>query len=499
MTTKKKKTHRAQAKILINMEAPEECRVALLENGRLEAFDLETLSHAPIRGNIYKARLVNIESSLHAAFVDIGLNRNAYLPLDEIHPEYYGYAEDRKKIPDFLKKGQEFVVQIVKEETHLKGAAVTTYLSIPGRYIVLTPGSEKVGVSRKIEDEAERQRLKQIIKDFKIPEGVGLIVRTASDGIPKKDIQKDLRYLLRLWQALRKKVRSARAPSLIYQDRDLVTRFLRDYLTTEVREILADDQTIYEKIRSFLKIIAPRQLATVRFYQDEDPIFTKFGVEDQIDQIYQCRVTLPSGSYVIIEPTEALVSIDVNSGKNIKEKDLEETALKTNLEAAEEIARQLRLRDLGGIIVVDFIDMRMRTHRQQLEKRMRECLKRDRARTEVSRISRFGLMELVRQKIRAPVQLGSYHTCPRCHGRGIVRSIEALALTHLRRIKSWLATKDRKELNELTLTVPLDVATYLLNLKRKTLCSLEERHKISIKVETDPSLGMEEHRLEATR
>ncbi len=237
----------------------------------------------------------------------------------------------------------------------------------------------------------------------------------------------------------------------------------------------------------------------MRFYQGEDASYTKFGLEDQLDQIYQSRVGLPSGSYVIIEPTEALVSIDVNSGKNIKEKDLEETALATNLEAAEEIARQLRLRDLGGIIVIDFIDMRMRTHRQQLEKRMRECLKRDRARTEVSRISRFGLMELVRQKIRAPVQLGSYHTCPRCNGSGIVRSVEALALAHLRRIKSWLATRGRDKSGELILAVPLEVASYILNRKRKTLCGLEERHNITIRVETDSSLGMEKYRLEASR
>ncbi len=483
------------SKIIINLEDPEECRIALLENGRLEAFDVENLFHTQTRGNLYKARLVNVEPSLQAAFVDIGLPRNAYLPLDEIHPEYYGYAENRKKIQELLKRGQELVVQIVKEETQIKGAAVTTYLSIPGRYLVLMPGTDHLGVSRKIEDEEERQRLKQILKGFKLPEGVGLIVRTASEGVPKREIQKDLRYLLRLWRALRKKVRTARAPCLIYQDRDLVTRFLRDHLTGEVKEIVADDQGVYEEIRSFLKIIAPRQVATVRLYQGADPIFTRFGVEEQIDQIYRPRVELPSGGYVIIEPTEALVSIDVNSGKYIKEKDLEETALKTNLEAAEVVARQLRLRDLGGIIVIDFIDMRMRSHRQQLEKKMRECLKKDKARTEVSRISRFGLMELVRQRIRSPVQLGTYHTCPTCNGQGVIRSVEALALMYLRRIKAWLASEGTSGIKGLCLELPPKVATYLLNRKRNALCTLEERYKITIDVLTDTTLGLEEHRL----
>ncbi len=495
MKPKDRGSQQPGAKIIINMEAPEECRVALVENNRLEAFDVETLFHVQTRGNLYKAKLVNVEPSLQAAFVDIGFPRNAYLPLDEIHPEYYGYAEDKKRMPELLKRGQELMVQIVKEETQLKGAAVTTYLSIPGRYLVLMPGTEHIGVSRKIENEQERQRLKQMLKGFKVPEGVGLIVRTASEGVPKREIQKDLRYLLRLWRALRKKVRSVKAPSLIYQDRDLVTRFLRDYLTSEVKEIVADDPGVYESIRSFLKVIAPRQVATVRLYQGADPIFIKFGVEEQIDQIYQPRVELPSGGHIMIEPTEALVSIDVNSGKYIKEKDLEETALKTNLEAAEAIARQLRLRDLGGIIVIDFIDMRVRSHRQQLEKKMRECLKKDKARTEISRISRFGLLELVRQKIKSPVQLGSYHTCPACNGRGIIRSVETLALAHLRRIKAWLASKDTEGIKGISLAVPSDVAAYLLNRKRKILCSLEDRYKITIDIEADSALGLEEHRI----
>lgn len=495
MNSKKKSNKSGNCQIVINMEAPEECRIGLLENGRLEAFDIETFSHTQTRGNLYKGRIVKIEPSLHAAFVDIGLSRNAYLPLADIHPEYYGYAKDKKRIHEFLKKDQDILVQIVKEETRIKGSAVTTYLSIPARYLVLMPGTAQVGVSRKIEDEEERQRLKQILKACKLPEGVGLIARTVAEGVPKVGIQKDLRYLARLWSNLRKKARSAQAPALIYKDRDLVTRFLRDYLTSDVREILVDRQEIYDNIKAFLRIIAPRQEATVRFYQGDVPIFSHFDLETQIDQVYQPTVSLPSEGHIVIEPTEALVSIDVNSGKNVKEKNIEETALKTNLEAADEIARQLRLRDLGGIIVVDFIDMRNKTNRQQVERRMRKCLKKDRARTEIARISRFGVLELVRQKIRSPVQLGSYCPCPYCHGRGVVMSVEALALADLRRISVHLAGDREENSGQLVLEASSQVISYLLNRKRLELYNLEKNFDVEISVEVNSDLGLEEHKL----
>jgi ribonuclease E len=344
MKPRKKSSKSGKCQIVINMEAPEECRIGLLENGRLEAFDIETFSHTQTRGNLYKGRIVKIEPSLQAAFVDIGLPRNGYLPLSDIHPEYYGYAENKKRIHEFLKKNQDILVQIVKEETHIKGSAITTYLSIPARYLVLMPGTAQVGVSRKIEDEEERQRLKQILKACKLPEGVGLIARTVAEGVPKVEILRDLRYLVRFWSNLRKKAQSAQAPALIYRDRDLVKRFLRDYLTSDVDEILVDRQDVYDNIKAFLRIIAPRQVATVRLYQGDVPIFSHFDLETLIEQVYQPNVSMPSGAHIVIEPTEALVSIDVNSGKNIREKNIEETALKTNLEAAEEIARQLRLR-----------------------------------------------------------------------------------------------------------------------------------------------------------
>ncbi len=495
MARKKRPKKGGNAQIVINFEGREECRVALMEAGKLEAFDVEMEGHLQTRGNIYKGILENIELSLGAAFINIGLDRNAYLPLDEIHPEYHGYASTRREKLANLERGQEFLVQIVKEATNLKGAAVTTYLSIPGRYLVLMPGSSHMGVSRKIEDEDERERLKQILKGCKIPEGIGLIARTASHGVPKTELQKDLRYLVRLWENLKKRVRTAKAPALIYKDRDLVTRFLRDHLTPEVGEIVVDDKGAYETIRSFLKIIAPRQVAKVQLYEGPGSIFHHFGIEPQISQIYQPRVELPSGGYIIIEPTEALVSIDVNSGRNIKEKDIEETALSTNIEAAAEIARQLRLRDLGGIIVVDFIDMKNPKYNRKLERHMKECLKKDRARTEIGRVSKFGLLEIVRQKIRSPLQLSSHHTCPCCNGRGMVQSVESLALAHMRRLRSIMAAKGR-EGAELILTLPAEVTQHILNRKRQELCRLEEEFSMPVTITPDAGMGPEEYQME---
>ncbi len=487
MTARKKKSAKKKKNvlILINAKAPEEFRVALIENGRLEAFELEVMGHDSTKGNIYKGKIENVESSLQAAFVDIGLTRNGYLPFEEIHPDYYGYAKGKDKVAKILKKGQDILVQVVKEETPLKGAYVTTYLSIPGRFLVLMPGNPHIGVSRKIEDEKERQRLKTILKQAKLPEEVGIIARTAAYKATKTEIIKDLRYLVRLWESIKKEAAQAKSPALLYKDRELVTRFLRDHLTTEVREIIVDEREAYEKIRSFLKVIAPRHLSLVTLYQEERPLFEKYGIESQIEQVLQPRVELPSGGYIIIEPTEALVSIDVNSGRNIKEKDLEDTALATNLEAAEEIARQLRLRDLGGIIVIDFIDMKNKANRTLVEKKLREYLKKDKAKTEVGRISRFGLLQLVRQKLKSPVKSFSHIRCPYCKGEGLVKSVESLAILYLRRIGSRLSQlqKERVEAQRLILEVPPTVASYLLNKKREELLRLEQSYGISIQIE----------------
>ncbi len=493
---KKKKADKKVVRIIINAQAPEECRVALVENNRLDAFELESLGYEKTKGNIYKGRINNVETGLQAVFVDIGLKRNGYLPFDEIHPDYYGYVDNKQKLPELLKKGQDILVQVVKEETPLKGAYCTTYLSIPGRFLVLMPGNPQVGVSRKIEDEKERKRLKEILKKSKLPEGVGIIARTAAYKGTKAEIQKDLRYLSRLWNSLKKTVKSAKSPALIYEDRELATRFIRDYLTSDVSEIIVDDKDTYERVRAFLKIISPRYVSKVSYYKGEEPVFEHFGIESQIEQIFQPRINLPSGGYIVIEPTEALVSIDVNSGKNLKEKDLEDTALATNLEAAEEIARQLKLRDLGGLVVVDFIDMKSRANRLQVERRMRQCLKKDKAKTEVSRISRFGLLELVRQKLKSPVRALSYVKCPYCKGAGMVKSVETLAILYLRKLGSKLAYRGpQTEGQHIVLEVPPQVASYLLNKKRADILKLEEDSSVTIQIEPKDRLGAEEHYL----
>ncbi len=479
-------------KIVINVEPPEQCRIALVENGSLEGFSLETLSHSQVRGNIYKGKILNIEPSLQAVFIDIGLSRNAYLPFDEIHPEYYGYIEDISKLPELLKKGEELIVQVVKEETPLKGAAVTTYLSIPSRYLVLMPGTEHIGISRKIEDENERKRLKSILKDIELPGGVGLIARTASQKIPKRDIQKDLRYLLRLWKELKKRARTLSAPALIYQDRDIIIRFLRDHLTPEIKEIIVDHHSSYNKIRNFLRLISQRQLPEVKYYKDSKPIFDLYDLETQIEQIFNPIVPLPSGGFIVIEPTEALVAIDVNSGKNIKEKDLEETALKTNIEATQEIARQLRLRDLGGLIVIDFIDMKSASHRRQIIKHLRTVLKKDKARTEVGGISKFGLLEMVRQKIGSPIELATFKQCPYCKGRGSIISAETEALAILRKIRS-ITTHIQYSHEKILVQASPNVVNYLLNLKRHNLCELENKNSVKIIIEAVSQIEPGQH------
>ncbi|WP_456432419.1 Rne/Rng family ribonuclease [Thermosulfuriphilus sp.] len=490
---------RAQSKkvILINADQPEEIRVALVEEGRLEAFDLETVVREHTRGNIYKGRIVNIEPSLQAVFVDIGSQRNAYLSFEEIHPEYYGYAKVRKdgrsRLPEFLELGQEVLVQIVKEETPTKGANVTTYLAIPGRYTVLMPGNPSTGISRKIEDEAERKRLKDIIASFKLPEGIGVVVRTASAGVPKREIHKDLRYLLRLWREIKRQASSIEPPAILYKDQDVIIRFLRDHLTGEVSEILVDSKEAYRKIKDFLKVISPRQTKVVHLFRERRPIFSLYNLEEQIESIYQPKVELPSGGTLIIEPTEALVAIDVNSGKNVQGDNLEEVSFRTNLEAAAEIARQLRLRDLGGLIVIDFIDMRDPRHRQEVERRLRESLKKDRAKVDMTRISKFGVLELARQKLKAPIAWGSHRICPYCRGEGMIRTVETLVLSHLRRLRAQMAAEGPALFR---LVVPPEVAFYLLNRKRRELLSLEEEYQGRIEVVISEEMLPEDGKIE---
>ncbi len=486
----KGKKRKKSSLILINIDSPEEKRVALLEDGRISAFQIASTSHLKTRGNIYKGIVENVEQGLQAAFINIGLKKNAYLPFNDIHPEYYGYADSSRSMKDIFKKGQELLVQVVKEETEMKGAAVTTYLSIPGRYLVIMPGSEQRGVSRKIEDEEERRRLKSILREMKLPEGVGLIARTAAYKIAKTHLQKDLRYLSRLWGNIKKQAMKDNAPCEVYRERDIVIRFLRDNLTSNVSEIIVDSRDTYDEVCSFIKIVAPRQLAKVKLFEGQEPLFSRYGIEGQIDQVFDRRVELHSGGFIVIEPTEAMVSIDVNSGRHTKEKDLEDTAFQTNLEAAEEIARQVRLRDLGGIIVIDFIDMRHKGYRQQLERRMREFLKEDRAKTDCSTISKFGLMAIARQKLGSPVELEISSPCPFCGGRGLVKSDASITLSHFRRLKKRLIAQDDIRGQTLHVRMAASVAAYMLNHKRRELLAIEDAFNVRIEILGEPNLRL---------
>lgn len=489
-------------KLLINGVDPEEYRIALIEDGILEEFYIETTAKEQIRGNIYKGVVAHIEPALQAAFVDYGGEKNGFLQADEIHPEYHNEPADpvdpaqkprRLPIQKMIHRGQELLVQVTKEESGTKGVALTTYISLPGRYLVLTPGEPGVGISRKIEEEAERERIKTILSQLKIPEEVGTIVRTAGSGKTKKELANNLESLIRLWEEIRNRAIEQPAPSLVYKEMDLAIRTIRDLFTSDIQEILIDNKDIFKQVKDFLGIIAPRQRNQVKLYKETRPIFSKHQVENQIETIFQNRVKLKSGGHIVIDSTEALVAVDVNSGRSVKERQIEETAFKTNLEAAEEIARQLRLRDLGGLIVIDFIDMKGSKHDNEVVKVLKNHLKRDKARTTVSRISKFGLLELSRQRIRPPIQFGTYYTCPTCQGKGLVRSVETLALMYLRKL--WLGIS-KGTVAAVNGVLPLEVANYLLNRKRDELSRLETSHRVTITLEGKPDLLPEDGKLE---
>ena len=393
-----------------------------------------------------------------------------------------------------LKKGQEILVQVVKEAAGTKGASVTTYLSLPGRFLVLMPGSDSHGISRKIEDEEEREKLRTIMNSLNIPEGIGYIVRTASKEITKTSLNKDLRYLLRLWGETKKRGQTVASPALIYKDQDIIAKVLRDYYTSDIQEILVDTTETLKQVKDFLKLLpASQRKTTVKLHQGSRPIFNQYGVEDQIEQIYQPVVKLPSGGSIVINPTEALVAIDVNSGRTAKDKNFNETIFLANMEAATELARQLRLRDLGGLIVVDFIDMRNARHIKEVEKEVKASMKRDRAKVDISRISKFGLMQISRQKLGRPIQMGSYHVCEYCQGRGVTRSVEAQSLSYLRRIQTGVAHKD---VVGVKCRLPIKISQYLLNNKREELLELENKYGVLIRIEPAPEMTPADHQIE---
>lgn len=482
--------------MIINAIHPEEFRIAVVEGHNLEHFFIETATRGKIAGNIYKGIITHIQSSLQAAFVNYGVERNGFLPSSEIHPEYYDSdISDQTRIQDVIHPGQEVLVQVVKEEVGTKGALLTTYVSLAGRDIVLMPGQDQRGVSRKIEDGDKRERMKELIRSLKVPDEFGVILRTAAEDRTKREINMDLDHLVKIWGEIKKKVQETPAPALIYKEQDLAIRIIRDYFPAGIKSIIIDDKEVYRRVKEFLGIISPRNQKTVRLNKEEGPIFSKFNLEDQVAQIFRRKVPLKSGGYLLFDPTEALVSIDVNSGRTSAEGAVEEMALKVNLEAAVEIPRQLRLRDLGGLVVIDFIDLREQRHARDVERRLKEELKKDKAKISLGRISKFGLLELSRQHLGLNILRGSYTECTTCQGSGLVRSTETIALDYFRKIWTNLVNKRPAVLKAV---LPADAADYLLNRKRADIANLENVYKACVIIESSPTALSHEGYIETT-
>ena len=477
-------------RMLINATQVEELRVALVDGQKMYDLDIESPAREQKKSNIYKGKITRIEPSLEAAFVDYGAARHGFLPLKEISREYFKTVDDseskRVNIKDVISEGQELVVQIEKEERGNKGAALTTFISSAGRYLVLMPNNPRAGgVSRRIEGD-ERNDVREAMGALNLPEGMGLIVRTAGVGRNAEELQWDLDYLLQLWTAISKSAQERSAPFLIYQERNVIIRAIRDHFRADVKEILIDDLEVFQTVHEFMQQIMPHNIGKLKHYQDDTPLFTRFQIESQIETAFQREVHLPSGGAIVIDHTEALTSIDVNSARATKGSDIEETALNTNIEAAEEIACQLRLRDLGGLLVIDFIDMIPTRSQREVESRLREALKADRARVQIGRISCFGLLEMSRQRLRPSLGEASEKVCPRCNGQGTIRSVDSISLSILRIIEEE-AMKDGTE--RVIVQVPAAVTTFLINEKRQSIVDIEERQSITIVI--IPNIHME--------
>ena len=525
-------------KMLIDASHSEETRVAIVEGSRVEEFDFESAAKKPIRGNIYLAKVTRVEPSLQAAFVEYGGNRHGFLAFNEIHPDYYQIphedrlalqAEEEKavaeamaeseevesvegedgadddadveveavarkrrnffrryKIQEVVKRRQVLLVQVAKEERGNKGAALTTYLSLAGRYCVLMPNTPRGGgISRKISNGGDRKRLKEITNDLDLPTGMGLIVRTAGASRTKAEIRRDHDYLRRVWDDIRAKTLDSVAPALVYEEGDLVRRAIRDMYDRDVEIVLVEGDEGYKDAKGFMKLLMPSHASKVQQYKEPMPLFVRHHVEDQLESAYNAETQLKSGGYLVIHQTEALVAIDVNSGRSTKERNIEDTALKTNLEAADEAARQMRLRDLAGLIVIDFIDMEENRNIRNVEKRMKDAMKKDRARLQMGRISQFGLMEISRQRRRTSILEGSTKTCTHCGGKGYQRTPSSSALVALRALEEEGA---RKRAAKVRITLPTDVALYLLNEKRDHVLSLEQRYDFRVLIGADPDL-----------
>ena len=490
-----------KTEMLINVLQPEESRIAIVENGVLEELYVERSSLENYVGNIYKGRVVNIEPSIQAAFVDFGVGRNGFLHVSDIEYQYYKHLEQvrddsakkggkprrhnernaRSKPPiqEILKRGSEVLVQVIKEGIGTKGPTLSTYISIPGRYLVLMPGLQRVGVSRKIEDEQARRKLRDSMNELNPPPGLGFIIRTAGIDRTKKDLQRDMNYLLRLWRVIVRRIKNMPAPVDIYQDSDMIIRTIRDIFTSDIDAVWIDEPEAYERAREFMRVVLPRHVNRVKLYEGRASIFHKYSIEDEIARIQERQVPLKGGGSIVIDQTEALVAIDVNSGNFRVDDNAEETAYQVNLKAASEISRQIRLRDLGGVIVNDFIDMREDRHRRGVERTLREAVRRDRARTKVLRISPFGLIEMTRQRIRPSLRRSTYEDCPGCSGTGQVKTGESMAIEVMR---SLLTTASQESVVRIQLEIHERVANHLNNRKRKEIARIEEDCSVSILV-----------------
>ncbi|MCK5649657.1 MAG: Rne/Rng family ribonuclease, partial [Gammaproteobacteria bacterium] len=486
-------------RMLFNATQPEELRVALVDGQHLFNLDIETTQRTQKKANIYKAKITRVEPSLEAAFVDYGSDRHGFLPLKDVSRKYFRKSPERGKranISELLQEGMEVVVQVDKEERGNKGAALTTFISLPGRYLVLMPNNPKAGgISRRIEGD-ERSELKEILSQLNVPESMGLIVRTAGIGKSIEELQLDLDYLLHLWTAIDSASVERKAPFLIYQESNIVIRAIRDYLRSDITEIIIDEEKTYKEAYDFMQRVMPQHLHKVKLYNDNIPLFSRYQIESQIETAFQREVTLPSGGAIVIDHTEALISIDINSARATRGSDIEETALNTNLEAADEVARQLRLRDLGGLVVIDFIDMSPAKNQRAVENRMKDALKLDRARVQVGRISRFGLLEMSRQRLKPSLGESSQITCPRCSGHGTIRGIDSLGLSVLRILEE---ESMKENTGRILAQLPVNVATFLLNDKRDIISEIESRQKITITLIPNESLVTPHYSIERIR
>jgi ribonuclease E len=509
--------------MLINVLQPEESRIAIVEDGVLEELYVERSSAENYVGNIYKGKIVNIEPSIQAAFVDFGVGRNGFLHVSDVEYQYYRHlvkegAEDdqeerepsrggrppkhlnernsRNKPPiqKIFQRGSEVLVQVIKEGIGNKGPTLSTYISIPGRYLVLMPGLQRVGVSRKIDDEKTRRRLRQTMKSIQPPEGLGFIIRTAGIDREESDLRRDLSYLLRLWETIVNKLKKSTAPTDIYEESDMIIRTIRDIYTNEIDTVVIDEDGAFERAREFMKIVMPAHVNRVQRYAGSEPLFNKYGIENEIARIHDRHVPLPGGGSLVIDQTEALVAIDVNSGSFRADNDAEKSAYQMNLKAADAIARQIRLRDLGGVIVNDFIDMREEKHRRGVERALRDAVERDRARTRVLRISPFGLIEMTRQRIRPSLRRSVYENCPSCNGVGQVKTAESLSIEVMRLVMSAAA---HEQVSRIVIEMHDRVGNYLNNRKRKDLIRIEEENEVEIVIVTKSDVSFEHMKFRA--